>query len=99
MNRDISRLEVTIGAALRFGTSASTTLFAIGLLMMLIGVQAQLARGVLEAGLLILLATPVARVVISVIAYFRERDWLFVALTAIVLLALAGSVMAAYGAL
>jgi uncharacterized membrane protein len=34
--------------------------------------------------------------VISIAEYVRERDWLFVALTLVVLLTLAGSVVAAF---
>jgi uncharacterized membrane protein len=96
MNRDTSRLEVLIGAVLRFGTIVSSVLFAVGLLTALIDVQVLLTRVLLEAGLLMLLATPVARVVISIIEYVRERDWAFVVLTLVVLLALSGSVVAAY---
>jgi uncharacterized membrane protein len=44
----------------------------------------------------ILLATPAARVIVSVVEYVRERDWLFVALTLAVLLGLAASVWAAF---
>ena len=50
----------------------------------------------LTTAIVILLATPAARVVISVAEYVRERDWLFVALTLIVLLTLAGSVVVAF---
>jgi uncharacterized membrane protein len=35
-------------------------------------------------------------VIVSVVGYAREGDWLFVALTLTVLLALAGSVVAAF---
>lgn len=91
-----SRLEVMIGHVLRFGTLASSTLFAIGLVMTLAGLQVNIARVLLSAGLLMLLATPVSRVVVSVIEYAREGDWIFVLLTLIVLLALGGSVVAAY---
>jgi uncharacterized membrane protein len=91
-----ARLESTIGHVLRFGTVASSTLFAIGLLMALTGLQVTIARVMLSVGLLMLLATPVARVVVSVIEYVREGDWIFVVLTLIVLLALGGSVVAAY---
>jgi len=92
----MNRLELAIGAVLRFGSVASTSLLAIGLLMTLTGYRAGLARMLLEAGLVILISTPAARVVVSVIAYVRERDWTFVALTLVVLAALAGSVAAAY---
>ena len=99
MNRDRSamqRLETTIGEVLRFGTITSSTMFAIGLVMTVVGYQPAVARLLLATGLVILLATPPARVVVSVIEYVRERDWTFVLLTGVVLLALAGSVVAAY---
>jgi uncharacterized membrane protein len=64
--------------------------------MILIGYRATLAGSLLEAALVILIATPPARVVVSVVEYMRERDWMFVTLTLVVLLALAGSVLAAY---
>jgi len=99
MNRERSatqRLEVMIGEVLRFGTITSSTMFAIGLVMTVVRYQPAVAQLLLGAGLVILLATPPARVVVSVIEYIRERDWTFVVLTLIVLLALAGSVVAAY---
>jgi uncharacterized membrane protein len=99
MNRERSamqRLETTIGEVLRFGTITSSTMFAIGLVMTVVRYQPAVAQLLLGAGLVILLATPPARVVVSVIEYIRERDWTFVALTLVVLLALAGSVIAAY---
>jgi uncharacterized membrane protein len=99
MNRERSateRLEAMIGEVLRFGTITSSTMFAIGLVMTVLRYQTAVAELLLGAGLVILLATPPARVVVSVIEYIRERDWTFVVLTLIVLLALAGSVVAAY---
>ena len=94
--RDTARLETAIGHVLRFGSVASSTLFAIGLVMTLTGVQVNVARVLLEAALVMLLATPASRVVVSIIEYVRERDWIFVVLTLIVLSALGGSVVAAY---
>jgi uncharacterized membrane protein len=43
------------------------------------------SRGLIQLGLLLLVATPVARVVFSVFAFARERDLTYVALTLIVL--------------
>jgi uncharacterized membrane protein len=40
---------------------------------------------IIQLGLLILIATPVARVVFSVIAFAEERDWMYVIFTLIVL--------------
>jgi uncharacterized membrane protein len=46
-------------------------------------------------GLMILMATPVTRVAASVVEYAVERDWLFVALTSLVLLEIIAGVIAA----
>jgi len=43
---------------------------------------------ILVLGLIVLLLTPVARVAISIFAFARERDWLYVAITTLVLLIL-----------
>jgi uncharacterized membrane protein len=43
------------------------------------------ARGLIQLGLLLLIATPVARVAFSVAAFAAERDWLYVGVTLIVL--------------
>jgi uncharacterized membrane protein len=41
--------------------------------------------GLIQAGLLILIATPIARVAFSVLAFLYQRDWIYVLLTLIVL--------------
>jgi uncharacterized membrane protein len=41
--------------------------------------------GVIQFGLLLLIATPVARVLFSVLGFGLERDWLYVAITLLVL--------------
>lgn len=91
----MNRLEQQIGAVLRLGTIVSSALFAIGLLLILGGYTGELPGILLSIALVVLIATPPMRVVVSVIEYVRERDWTFVVLTMIVLLALAGSVVAA----
>ncbi|MBA2683653.1 MAG: DUF1634 domain-containing protein [Gemmatimonadaceae bacterium] len=52
------------------------------------GVFAGAARGdaasIIQLGVLLLIATPVARVFISVIGFARERDWMYVACSLIV---------------
>ena len=92
----MNRLEQRIGEVLRVGTFLSSLLFAAGLVMALVGYRTELSQILLATALVVLIATPPARVVVSVIEYVRERDWFFVALTVVVLLALAGSVVAAY---
>ena len=45
-------------------------------------------RGLIQLGLLLLIATPIARVVFSVIGFARQRDWLYVVITLAVLILL-----------
>src|SRR5579883_2287210 len=45
-------------------------------------------RGIIQLGLLLLIATPVARVAFSVVAFALERDWLYVTVAGFVLLVL-----------
>jgi uncharacterized membrane protein len=52
------------------------------------GVRAGAGPAIVMAGLLILIATPVARVALSVIIFIIARDYLYVALTATVLVIL-----------
>jgi uncharacterized membrane protein len=40
---------------------------------------------IIQLGILILIATPVARVAFSVFAFAEERDWMYVVVTLIVL--------------
>ncbi len=46
------------------------------------------ARGIIQFGLLLLIATPIARVVLALVAFALQRDRMYVAVTAIVLAAL-----------
>jgi uncharacterized membrane protein len=42
-------------------------------------------RGLIQFGLLLLIATPIARVVFSVFAFLSQRDWAYVVVTLMVL--------------
>lgn len=50
-------------------------------------------RGLIQLGLLVLIATPIARVLFSVIGFVRQRDWLYVGITVVVLALLAFSLI------
>lgn len=41
-------------------------------------------RGLIQLGLLVLIATPISRVAFSVLAFFYDRDWKYVVFTLIV---------------
>jgi uncharacterized membrane protein len=95
---DDRQLELAVGRVLRVGVTASSVCLGIGLVMTLVGGGNGFAHLLLRIGLIALLATPASRVVVSIVDYVLERDWVFVGLTTIVLLELAGSVVAAiYG--
>ena len=89
------RLEQVIGLVFRVGIAVSSACLAAGLLLSFSSLGAEMALWLLQAGLIVLLATPVARVVVSVVEYTLERDWTFAVLTLIVLVELAASVVAA----
>jgi uncharacterized membrane protein len=46
------------------------------------------SRAVIQLGLILLIATPVARVIFSLFGFFLEKDWVYVTITLIVLLIL-----------
>jgi uncharacterized membrane protein len=92
---DTGRLERILGVVLRIGAVTSTSLLAVGLVLSLSSPSVPLGPLLMSAGLLILMATPVARVVASVIGYAAERDWTFLVLTATVLVILLSSLLVA----
>jgi uncharacterized membrane protein len=89
-----SRLEHVISIVLRTGVATSSVCLGLGLVLSLIG-AASLAQILLNVGVIVLLATPVVRVLVSIAEYISERDWGFVMLTAVVLAELAASAVAA----
>lgn len=52
------------------------------------------SRAMIQLGLVVLIATPVARVVFSMITFLRERDRLYAMFTAVVLVLLLYSILA-----
>ena len=78
-------MEKLAGRLLLGGVWIASGCLLSGLAMWLMG--AALAGPLLNAGLVILMATPVLRVLLSVVDYARARDWTFAA-TAIVVLAI-----------
>ncbi len=89
------RLEHAIGIVFRTGIGVSTACLAVGLLLTFTGIDPSASSVLLQAGLVVLIATPATRVLVSVVEYVIERDWTFAVLTAIVLIELLASVVAA----
>jgi uncharacterized membrane protein len=49
------------------------------------------SRAIIQLGLLLLIATPVARVVFALVGFARQKDWMYVGVSVIVLALLAYS--------
>ena len=54
-------------------------------------------RGLIQFGLLVLIATPILRVAFSVFAFLYEKDWIYVAFTLMVLGLLLYSLLGRHG--
>jgi uncharacterized membrane protein len=91
----LTRLERSIAVVLRAGVLVSSACLALGLLLTLAGVDGRAPAVLLETGILVLISTPAARVLVSTAQYVSQRDWQFAALTAIVLAELIASAVAA----
>lgn len=83
------RLERLLGRVLVVGLVLSASVLAAGLVLELVGRDARLW---LRVGLIVLMATPILRVAVSLVEYIRMRDWFFAATTAAVLTVLLTSV-------
>lgn len=95
----VSAAVILIGAVLYYLSSPRTGASPGGLAYphTLGAVFPALATGspvaIITLGLLILLATPVIRVAVSIVAFALERDWRFVAVTVVVLTLLLASIL------
>ena len=84
-SRPLARLERHLGYLLVTGVIAAAACLSVGLALYVTGPDSTLAMRLLEAGLYVLMATPILRVVVSVVEYVRMRDWFFTLTTLAVL--------------
>lgn len=92
----LERLDVLLGRVLLAGVLSSSACLAVGLIVWMAGSHPAAANRALAAGLIILMATPILRVVVSLVEYLRMRDWWFAATTVVVLAVLMGAVAVAF---
>ena len=69
------RLERIVGIVLRVGVTASSLCLAAGLIASFSNGPPPLARMLLQVGVLVLLATPVARVIVSIVTVGIYAFW------------------------
>jgi uncharacterized membrane protein len=89
---EIGRLERHLGRLLFAGVVSASALLLAGLVMWMLNLAPQAANALLNGGLIVLMATPLLRVVVSLAEYVRMRDWFFVVTTLAVLSVLLTSV-------
>jgi len=92
----LDRLERSLGRLLQAGVFSSAACLAVGLFAWMIAGPSAAATLALTIGLVILMATPILRVVVSLVAYVRMRDWFFVSTTITVFVLLAVTVTLAW---
>jgi uncharacterized membrane protein len=88
----LSRLERHLGRIFSVGLTLSAAALVVGLMLFLFAPEMPW-RTFLNGGLMILMATPMLRVVVSVVEYVQMRDWFFVVLTLAVLTELSVTVL------
>jgi uncharacterized membrane protein len=93
--RQLARLEVHLGRLLMAGVILSALLLALGLTAWLSDPHGLAAVWLLNAGLMVLMATPILRVVVSFAEYVSMRQWFFAAVTMVVLVELSVTVVVA----
>jgi uncharacterized membrane protein len=93
----LTRLEIRLGHLLVTGVMTSATLLAIGLGLWLSNSHTGTALWLLNAGLIVLMSTPILRVLVSFAEYLAMRQWFFAGVTAFVLLELTVTVLVARG--
>jgi len=92
------RLEIGIARLLTVGSLLSTAVLITGLGIWVALGPALVASSLLHLGLILLMGTPVARVVLSFVVSLRQRDWFLAAATFAVLIVLATSFFVARAA-
>jgi uncharacterized membrane protein len=84
-------IELVLARLLRIGSLLAAALLAAGIALMLLG-QTTIAPRLITAGLLVLLGTPVMRVVAAAMIFVKEKDWHFALFSLVVLCAMAAGI-------
>ena len=88
------KLYENTAAALRYGIVVGIIIIAIGLLVS--SFDTEYEDRILWFGILVLLATPLFGIVISMISLATEKDWKWVSVAAVLLAIIASGIVIAY---
>jgi uncharacterized membrane protein len=91
MQRKTHTVELALARLLRIGAMAAAVLMGLGVLLTLLGLAA--GTTVITIGLIVLVSTPVMRVVVAGLVFLKEKDMLFALFCGIVLLSLVGGML------
>jgi uncharacterized membrane protein len=92
----LDRLERQLGWLLVTGVTASASCLSAGLVLLFLAPGSRWSDRLLQAGLVILMGTPMLRVIVSFVEYVRIREWFFVCTTLVVFAELAAGVLYAW---
>ncbi|HXJ44674.1 MAG TPA: DUF1634 domain-containing protein [Bryobacteraceae bacterium] len=87
----ISRFERLLAQLLRYGTWLASGVIALGLALLLSGALTEPGRfgfsstNIITAGIAAFILLPVLRVIVMLAVFTRKRDYLFIAITFVVL--------------
>lgn len=73
---DSASIEVILARLLRIGSGIAASLLCAGVLAMSLGFSNLVPR-LFSSGVLVLLSTPVMRVMVAGIVFVKKKDWLF----------------------
>jgi uncharacterized membrane protein len=95
------RRTMVAGRLLTAGVALSAVCLLVGLLLTIArrGSEAAAPHPLLHVGLILLIATPILRVIVALVEDVRQRQWFFALATMVVLAVLAGTLFAAWRAL
>jgi len=88
---EVEAIELVLARFLRVGSMIAAALLAVGIAAMLLG-QTVLAPKLITAGLLVLLGTPVMRVLVAGFIFVKQKDWHFACFSLVVLCAMAAGI-------
>ena len=94
---NLQQLEERLGRLLGIGTRVSSVLLAIGLVLWMALGNRPLVAQTLALGLIVLIAPPRSRVVVSAVGFAAQRDWQMLGMTALVIISLLISLVVAFG--
>ena len=88
---EVEAIEMVLARLLRIGSLIAAALLAAGIAAMALG-HTVFAPRLITAGLLVLLGTPVMRVLVAAFIFAKEKDWHFAFFSLVVLCALAAGI-------